>query len=177
MNLPAELQPTDMICIQRGNRVAELSVCRPVFLPWTGAPPTFDFGSKPILSFDGKACFAELVILRLLLAHGWSGAWIETFGGVHYLRSMPRAWSLKSEHVSLPPDKDSLLRRIWQTAKTTACFDVFAWQGSDVLFCEAKRRKKDKLTDAQLRFVEGALMCGVTRESFLIVEWEMSAVK
>jgi hypothetical protein len=90
---------------------------------------------------------------------------------------MPRAWSLKSEHVTLPPDKDSLLRRIWQTAKTTACFDVFAWQGSDVLFCEAKRRKKDKLTDAQLRFVEGALTCGVPRESFLIVEWEMSAMK
>ena len=40
---------------------------------------------------DGEACFAELVILRLLLKSGWHGVWVEAFGGTHYLQTMPEA--------------------------------------------------------------------------------------
>jgi len=84
---------------------------------------------------------------------------------------MPNAWALKSEHVSIPEDKEAILKKVWSIAKTTACFDVFAWRGGEVLFCEAKRTGKDKLTNAQVRFIGGALECGVAPESLLIVEW------
>jgi hypothetical protein len=84
---------------------------------------------------------------------------------------MPKSWSLRDEHVSIPAEKEDILKRVWQTASTTACFDVFAWKDSEVLFCEAKRQGKDNLTDAQLRFIEGALACGIPLSSLLIAEW------
>ena len=112
------------------------------------------------------------MVLRLLLDYGWDGVWGETYGGTHYLRSMPHTWSLKSEHTSISEDKEELLQRIWKTAKTTACFDVFAWHGNQLVFFEAKRTGKDKLTSAQIRFIQGALTCGVPPEALLIVEWE-----
>jgi hypothetical protein len=70
---------------------------------------------------------------------------------------MPREWNLESEHVLIPADKERLLKTIWKTAKTSACFDVFAWRDDQVLFCEAKRKGKDRFIVAQVRFIEGAL--------------------
>jgi len=173
MDLPEELRPTDKIEIQLpDNMTVSLSTSRPKFLVWKGRPVDFDYGKKPILNYRGEACFAELVILRILLDYGWDGVWVETYGGTHYLRSMPHAWTLKSEHVSIPQDKEDLLQKIWKTAKTTACFDVLAWHGDQLIFFEAKKRGKDKLTSAQMRFIEGALVSGIPATSLLIVEWE-----
>src|SRR3989338_1738194 len=173
MNLPNELQPTDKIEIQLSNgTIANLPVAHPRFPAWKGMPVSFDYGKKPILNYGKEACFAELVILRILLDHGWDGVWVETYGGTHYLRSMPQAWDLQSEHISIPQDKEDLLQRIWKTAKTTACFDVLAWDGDQLIFFEANKRRKDKLTSAQMRFIEGALVSGIPATSLLIVEWE-----
>lgn len=142
------------------------------FTSWNGEKLSFDFGRKPILNFDGDACFAELAILRLFLKNGWNGAWIETYGGIHYLNSMPKSWSLKSEHISIPIEKENLLKQIWKAGKTTACFDVVVWQGDKVLFCESKRLKKDRLNEAQKKFIQGALACGIPISSFIIIEWD-----
>jgi len=142
------------------------------FTPWSGEKLSFDFGRKPVLDFDGDACFAELAILKLFLKNGWNGAWIETYGGTHYLNSMPQSWSLKSKHISIPVEIGNLLKLIWKTGKTTACFDVVVWQGNKVFFCEAKRLKKDRLTEAQKKFIRGALVCGIPATSFIIVEWD-----
>jgi|CXWL01.1.fsa_nt_gi hypothetical protein len=173
MDFPKELQPTDKIEIQLSNgTVVNLPVAHPKFSAWEGPPVNFDYGKKPILNYKEKTCFAELVILRLLLDHGWDGVWVETYGGVHYLRSMPQAWNLQSEHILIPQDKEDLLQKIWKTAKTTACFDVLAWQGDKLVFFEAKRKGKDKLTSAQIRFIEGSLACGISPEALVIVEWE-----
>jgi hypothetical protein len=87
---------------------------------------------------------------------------------------VPKSWLLREQHVSIPTEKEAILKRIWQTSGTTACFDVFAWKDSEVLFCEAKHQGKDKLTDAQLRFIEGALACGIPLNSFPIAEWAYS---
>jgi len=46
--------------------------------------------------------------------------------------------------------------------ETTACFDVFAWHENEILFCEAKEARKDRLTRGQEKFIEGALICGVS---------------
>jgi len=173
MDFPEELRPVDKIHIKLPDETTvNLPASHPKFLVWEGSPVDFDYGKKPILNYKGEACFAELVVLRLLLDYGWDGVWVETYGGTHYLRNMPHAWSLKSEHTSIPEDKEELLQRIWKTAKTTACFDVFAWHGNQLVFFEAKRTGKDKLTSAQIRFIQGALTCGVPPEALLIVEWE-----
>jgi hypothetical protein len=179
MSLPKELQPTDELRVRLSHGTeAFLPKCHPVFASWQGCPVIFDYGRKPVLAYKGEACFAELVILRLLLDHGWSGVWVETYGGTHYLCTMPLAWNLKAKHVSIPDDKEVLLKSIWKTAQTGACFDVFAWNGDHILFCEAKRKGKDRLTNAQIRFIEGALSCGISPSSLVIVEWtELTKVK
>lgn len=172
MGLPPELHPTETTSVALPSGViVELPTCRPAFLPWKGKPVNFDFGNKPLLNCDGEACFAELVILRTLIKDGWDGVWVESYGGVHYLRTMPNGWDMKSAHVTIPTEKEKLLKEIWATAGTKACFDIFAWKDGQVLLCEAKRTRKDRLTKAQLRFIEGALTFGVALTSLLIVEW------
>lgn len=172
MDIPNELRPTEAIEILLPNgTTVSLPICHPVFSLWNGPPVKFDYGKKPILNYKSEAYFAELVILRILLEYGWDGVWVETYGGTHYLRTMPNEWKLKSEHVSIPADKKELLQKIRKTAKITACFDVFAWHDDQILFCEAKQISKDKLTIPQQRFIEGALACGIFPKSLLIVEW------
>jgi len=149
----------------------DLPVSRPKFRLWNGKR-VFDYGGKPLLDYKGKACFAELLITNLLIDNGLDAVWIETYGGSHYLRSMPNSWNLQSEHISIPQDKEDLLKKIWKQAKTTACFDVLAWDNNNIIFLEAKHFKKDKLTKPQLKFIRGALDCGISPDNFLIVEWE-----
>jgi|SRR5579864_5916094 len=172
MEVPQELEPIERmgVILPNGSTVT-LPVCRPSFPAWNGSPIGFDYGSKPILDYKGEPCFAELVILRLLIEHGWDGVWVETYGGTHYLRTMPNDWNLESEHVLIPADKEHLLKTIWKTAKTSACFDVFAWRDDQILFCEAKRTGKDRFTVPQVRFIEGALASGIRPASLLVVEW------
>jgi hypothetical protein len=173
-NLPVNLQPVERVNVPLpSGSSATLPVSRPSFRRWRGAP-VFQYGNKPLLDCDGEACFAELLILRLLLKSGWSGIWVETYGGVHYLRTMPSGWGLRSEHVSIPSDKHELLQQIQRAAKTPSCFDVFVWRGDQLLFCEAKWRN-DKLTKPQFRFIEGALACGIPRQALMLVEWSEAA--
>ncbi len=70
--------------------MATLPLCRPVFPMWNGAPIAFAYGKKPVLEHEGEPCFAELKILRSFTEVGWEGVWVGTYGGIHYLRSMPR---------------------------------------------------------------------------------------
>jgi hypothetical protein len=51
------------------------------------------------------------------------------------------------------------------------CFDVFAWQNGDVIFCEAKRLKRDTLRLSQRKWIEAAICEGVPLSSIIIVEW------
>jgi hypothetical protein len=168
-----ELTPTNTMTISLlYGAVVELPVCHPTFKKWLGKLPNFDFGKKPIVNYKGKGVFVELAILGLLIDSGWNGVWVETYGGIHFLKDMPTSWSLSQHNVSIPPDKEAFLRNIWKTGKTTACFDVLAWKGNEILFCEGKHKGKDKLTNAQTKFIEGALACGISAKSLMIVEWE-----
>lgn len=172
MILPPELIPTKRMSVSlpSGGKV-DLPVCTPTFKNWVGKLPNFDFGKKPIVNYKGEGVFAEIAILRLLIDSGWNGVWVETYGGIHFLEDMPVGWKLSQHNISIPLDKKVILENIWETGKTTACFDVFAWKGNDVLFCEGKHKGKDRLTNAQTKFIEGALTCGVKTNQLLIVEW------
>lgn len=152
---------------------AILPVCHPKFSLWKGPTVNFDFGGKPLIDYDGEPVFAELAILRMLLASGWNGVWVETYGGMHFLRKMPQSWKLSPQHIDIPGDKREIVLRIQKAARTSACFDVFVWKENEFLFCEAKNKGKDTLTDGQLKFIKGALSLGIPPESLLIVEWEL----
>jgi len=173
MILPPELTPSDTMTVSlpSGSKV-NLPVCHPTFPSWSEKLPSFDFGKKPIVNHKGKGVFAELAILRLLIDSGWDGVWVETYGGIHFLKDMPTSWKLSQHDIPIPADKEALLQNVWKTGKTTACFDVFAWKGNDILFCEGKHKGKDRLTKAQTKFIEGVLTCGIPVQSLMIVEWD-----
>jgi hypothetical protein len=172
MELPDILKPTDEleVFLPSGTMI-DLPICHPIFTKRTGNSSDFDYGRKPLLDYKSKAYFAELIILNLLLENGWDGVWVESYGGTHFLRSMPKDWNLQSEHVTIPKEKETMLREIWKRGGTKACFDVFAWKGDQLLFFEGKRSKKDRLTRAQLKFIEGALNYGLSASQLIIVEW------
>ena len=173
-----KLTPTNTMTVSlpSGN-ATNLPVCNLTFSNWLGKLPDFDFGKKPIVNYKGKGVFAELAVLGLLIDSGWNGVWVETYGGIHFLKEMPTSWKLSQHNISIPPEKEALLRNIWKTGKTTACFDVFAWKDSKILFCEGKHKGKDRLTKAQTKFIEGALACGVSAQSLMIVEWDYALQK
>ena len=173
MIIPKEIILSNIITVILPSGASiKLPVYRSVFLNWSGKLPNFDFGKKPIIDYNGEGLFAEIAILRLFSDSGWNGVWVETYGGAHFLKDMPTDWKLSSHNVSIPSDKETLLKNIWKAGKTTSCFDIFLWKDNEILFCESKNRGKDKLTKAQTKFIEGALSCGVSTESLIIVEWD-----
>ena len=173
MPLPVKFNTNDktIVSLPSGKRVS-LPLYNIVFEKWTGELPDFDYGNKPFVNYENKPVFAELAILKLFNASGWDGVWVETYGGTHFLESMPNDWKLKKNHISIPKDKEDFLKSIWTAGKTTACFDVMVWKDNHIIFCESKHKGKDKLTNAQTKFIEGALSCGVKEEALLILEWD-----
>jgi hypothetical protein len=100
--LPPSLRPLDMmsVTLPSGRGVA-LPRCRPTFRKGLRAVP-FDYGGKPLIDHDGETVFAELAILRLLLATGWDGVWVEVYGGPNFLRQMPVAGSFGHGALNYP---------------------------------------------------------------------------
>lgn len=172
MNIPKDFNIVDSLNVEFENGLGvKLPITRPKFRAWKGEC-VFDYGGKPLLDYNGEACFAELLIARLLIDNGLNAVWVETYGGIHYLRSMPKDWKLKTEHISIPQDKEDFLKKIWRQSKTTACFDVLAWDDENIILLEAKHLKKDNLTNPQIKFIKGAIDCGVDCNNLLIVEWD-----
>jgi len=171
-DLPEQFKPTYGIKLKlkSGDSVV-LPVCGPLFKK-LDKPVGFDFGGKPLVDFEGKPVFVELAILKMLEKSGWSGVWVETYGGVHYFTEMPSGWKTGESGITIPEDKEELLRRIWKEAKTKSCFDVFAWRGDEILFIEAKHFEKDRLRETQYKFIEAAINCGVQPDSLMVAEWD-----
>ena len=130
----------------------------------------FNWGGKPIINCNGVPLFAELALLKQFLASGFEGVWVETFGGPNFLTAMPGAWQVRPWSITIPEDKHDLLRSIWRTARSQACFDLYLWRGPDILFCETKR-KGESLTRDQPKFVEGALQSGFKEEQLIVLQW------
>jgi|SRR5579863_9484428 len=173
--IPPELNPTTTrrVVLPSG-KVVNLPTCQPNFRLWSGPPPSFTFGGKKILSYQDQPIFAELLVLKLLENRGWNGVWVSFYGGIKYLREMPKESSLAHSRVALFDKQSAFLDRIFMRSHHHGgCFDVFAWRDDEVLFCEAKRKGKDKLHLSQCRWIESAITEGVQLGSLLIVEWSL----
>ena len=169
IDLPNPLRPINFIPTELpSGRSLNLPHCYPIFPAWTKSTGTFLFGGKQLLNYRGDPVFAELYVLRLLQEHGWEGAWISSFGGRKCMRDMPVDAKL-SNRIKLRSDHEEILDKI--APKGGGCFDVFAWRGDDVLFCECKRGKRDVLQDTQLRWIDAALHSKLN--NFLVVQWDI----
>lgn len=143
-----------------------------------GPPPNFTFGRKPVLTHGGQPVFAELLILRLLEKYGWTGVWVSSYGGIKFIREMPKDYPLIQVSPQLPETQISLIHKIQgRSDQRGGCFDVFAWQDENVIFCEAKRSKEDRIRPSQRRWIEAAITVGIPLHSLLVVEWSVAPPK
>jgi hypothetical protein len=175
-NLPSELTPMKSIKIDLpSGRSIDLPCCNPCFIPWAGEKKSvFTWGGKFLLDWQGTPVFAELLILRILQSQSWQGVWVECYPTLNFLGEMPIDWALTGAKISVPSERSALINQISQRAgRSGGCFDVFAWREDQMLFCEAKRQKKDALLPTQRRWIEAALDEGIARDQFLIVEWSI----
>jgi hypothetical protein len=171
-DLPLDLKPTHSVptLLPSGLTLALLH-CRPSFPKWKGPEPEFDFGGKTFLDFEGQPVFAEIYILRLLERAGWEGVWVSSFGG-KLLRDTPTSWKLENA-INLPQSEFTSLITT-KAGKPGGCFDIFAWRGENVMFCELKRHSRDKLRESQRHWMDAALASGVPEASLLVVEWSLT---
>ena len=159
---------TENLILPNGETV-EVSKRLYLFQKWKGNKIKNDYGGKAILDYENNPLFAELVILQLLEKEGWLGVWVDTYGK-KFRKDLPE----KSDPVSLPPDKQSLLDSISKKAGGfKGCWDVFAWKGNEYLFAESKRIGKDAIRDTQINWLSAALQVGISAKSFLLVEWDI----
>ena len=83
---------------------------------------------------------------------------------------MPQDTSSAHGRVSLPDDREGFLNQIWRrSGQRGGCFDVYAWRGEQVLFCEAKRQGKDRIRSSQRRWIEAANRKVVLRVSEALI--------
>lgn len=142
---------------------------KPLFERWNGDPlvgPARTYTVKPLINVAGERYFAELAICQFLAKYGWTAVWLDTF-------HQNKVWEGMIDVVApgaIPPEVraeyDAALsgKRVW---------DVFAWKADRALFAESKG-PRDKIRDAQLRWLDGAAQSGLPLE-FMIVEWGLSA--
>jgi hypothetical protein len=164
---PPELNPTnyEVIVLPSGKKI-EIPKTHPTFNPWLGKLPIDNYGGKPVLEFDGRTAFAELIILNLFLKNGWKGVWVDTFSHKYRTSFWP------SDEVTLPKEQNQLLENIYQkTGSRYGCWDVFCWKNNQYLFAEAKRYRHDRIRDTQRKWLEAAINFGLSSTSFLVVEW------
>jgi hypothetical protein len=151
-DLPQELRPTGTFRVRLvlGQEII-LPWCQPNFKRWSGPPPSFTFGRKPILNYKDQPVFAELLILNLLKEKLWDGVWVSSYGGTKYLGEMPHDPRV-GPSLKLPAEQNRRLDDIKKAAGTKGgCFDVLAWRDGQFAFLEAKRKCHDKIRDTQRR--------------------------
>jgi hypothetical protein len=159
---------TETLMLPSGRSVS-VRKATPKFSQWHGenpAPIDARHGKKGLLDFDGTPLFAEFVILKLLKNDGWRGYWVDT-----YCKSFRASWG-RAPRKALPDRPSAVPRKIWDLAKIrSGVWDVFAWKGDRVLFCESKKSKKDVIQKSQREFADTAIDAGLPLESLLLVEW------
>ena len=168
MHWPSELQPTDFEQIAfSDDQVVQVQKAKPLFTLWPGKSVADTYNGKPILDFQGRPGFAELVILWSFEAAGWVGAWMDS-----YRRRTLRGYWPEPVFQEIPPRHNALLQNIAEAgAGESRPWDVFCWSPEAVIFVEAKRAKHDQIRRSQVAFLKAALETGVPASAFLLVEW------
>ncbi len=176
---PEGLYPTHTEVLVSSNKIIPIPALDLKFDRWVGDKIQNTFGGKPIVNYEGKAMFAELAIMNMVLKAGWSSRWVETYGSS---RSGPLYFTewldapLKSQIVRPLDDvfQLELLAKIAFVNENSfkGCWDVLAWSGERTLFIESKHYKKDSIRDSQIKWLLAGLSAGLKPTNFMVAEWD-----
>jgi hypothetical protein len=176
------------ITMPAGRIIKELPAVFMRFPRWEGPAFVDDFGRKAagLIDLNGEHVFAELAVLRLLEQAGWSGRWVNTYSGRGEVWKYLTEWkdSPRAEQRNRPIEEAeprqllAAIAGLNKPARYKGCWDVFAWNGSDVAFLQCRRtapKYKDVVRKEQEDWVRSALYLGdrrVSLESFCFVQWD-----
>src|SRR3989344_8201048 len=137
------------------------------FNQWKGKSIPNTYNGKAVIDWNGEPVFAELAVLRLFQSHGWDGVWVDSYRR-KYRIGLPDV----AEPIDLPPAQAGLINSLRsKTGKHGGCWDVFVWNGEEVLFIELKRQKKDAIQDSQRVWLEECLKSTLKTKDFALLEW------
>jgi hypothetical protein len=168
----SKLLQADTVVLPRSRKTVEVVTLLRREHKWVGSKPLWAelVPNKPLMDFGGEPTWAEFILLRLLEANGWSGAWVKNWGGRDF-------WANPGKRIQLSTIANSVFQRLEKcTANGSGCWDIVAQRGDDVLFIEAKKKGKDALNLNQKSWLEAALENGVSLSSFAIAEWYALAI-
>lgn len=162
--LPATLAPVSTIDLAG----VAVPVARPAFA-LSSFPNIWGYGTKPVVEYAGAAGFAEIALVTIFEEAGWRAVWVDSWKS-RYLRAMPgaRVASVPAANICAIP---TLARHVAGFTKFGGGWDILAWKNDAVVFCDAKRTKKDSIKPNQVEWMNARLAEGARPENFLIAEW------
>jgi len=180
MNYPEILIPNSIEKFVIDGKELLIPKCKIEFKKWNGEPMKNTFGGKPILDFDNKPMFAELIIMNIFQNSGWNSRWIETYGKPKMKPICLTEWidtEFKNQ-VDNPINNleiETLLNSIAENNDKNygGCWDIVSWKNDKILFSESKRTKKDFIQSTQSKWLKCSLNLGLKPDNFLMVEWKL----
>ena len=187
-DLPTPLRSP--IQLESGEVITQAPGCFLRFDYWNREPIEHDFGKGKSAMTDlwGEHLFGEIAILRLLEMDGWSGRWVNNYGGSKFLTSWdPDGPNKDQTHVPIEEQEArELLARVFckNGQKYGGCWDIFAWKDRQYLFAEAKAQRKERAssprygdlpTENQGKWLKTALDLEdpqLELSSFVFVQWD-----
>lgn len=167
---PEMLKPAGYESIMIASRhVINVPKAMPIYLPWRGDNIIDNYNGKQILDVGGEPAFSELAILMAMRTVGWGGVRIDT-----YRRKLRTGYWGVEPLRELLPERAQVLDRIYTRAGSrSGAWDVYCWNGPNILFAESKRSGKDRLRNSQRYWLAAAIEEGFSAEDFLVVEWSL----
>jgi len=137
------------------------------------------WASKPQVSCDGQALFAEIAVLSLFQKEGWDGVWVDS-PRHKYFDKMPT----QSKGVTLDAYVGQLLARIRGAGERgkAVCWDLIVWHGRSVFFVAVREAstfegsRSEGLRKSSLEWLEASLRSGMSPGQFIMVEWSYRKV-
>ena len=178
--LPLDLIPKAVENIAVQNLFIEIPRCTINLIKWDGEPIHDTFGGKPLVSVENKPMFAELAIMTLFANDNWDTRWIEVYGKstpVFLSEWKDDKYKNQIHHPFDNKDPETLLQDIASKNRNSysGCWDILAFKDNNIVFAECKRRNRDKIRPSQINWLSAGLNSGLTKDNFLVVEWDMNA--
>jgi len=155
------------------NNTQKIKTAFHLFGLWAGKPIKDTYGNKAVINFNKRPLFAELAALEIYKTHNYYGVWVDTYRKCFRI-GLPEEY----EPITLPTDINRKFEKILlENGGPKGAWDLLLWKNQELKFVELKRKKKDKIRQNQIQFLNSALKVGYDIEDFEIFEWDIKKSK
>jgi hypothetical protein len=136
---------------------------------WKGERIKDTFGNKPVIYFNNKPLFAELVIVEIFKINGINAVWVDNFRKKFRIE-LPE----NNNGIELPIEIKNKFDLIVKQNKTrNGCWDIITWNDkNEITFFELKLKGRDEIRDSQIKWLNTCIEIGYSLNNFTIIEWK-----